>query len=125
MAALMAAEEFVAEAERLASAVHVDSPNRPVPPAPWADVARLWQYVYALERRLQQFEGAWARPPDSDAIGDWMEQNPAVLALHKGKHVAIHPERGIVAEGRSYGEVHDRVVALDLANEVAIVYVRQ
>jgi len=57
---------------------------------------------------------------EHDPIAEWMTSHPDEVARCAGKHIAVHPERGIVASGETFAEVHEQVKTLGwLSSEVA------
>ncbi|WNG22999.1 hypothetical protein F0U62_02345 [Cystobacter fuscus] len=60
--------------------------------------------IDALKRRLQapSSDQALAEP---DAFQRWMREHRAELAKHRGKHVAVHPEEGIIASAANYASL--------------------
>lgn len=53
-----------------------------------------------------------------DAAERWRLAHPDELEKYRGQQIAIHPTRGIVASGSSYGEVKRKVKALGLLGQV-------
>jgi len=85
-------------------------------------VEELSEVVHDLSQRLEEVEG-WVTPLPEDPIGVWYSQNLDLLDELKGHHVAIHPEKGLVASDLSYEEVHERVEAEGILDEVIFDYI--
>ena len=71
-----------------------------------------------LEQQIDMLLGAGASEFSADPAGEWMARHQAEVAKHKGEHVAVHPERGIVASGVDLQTVHDEVKRQGLLPEV-------
>lgn len=56
--------------------------------------------------------------PGIDAAERWRRAHPEEIEKHRGRHIAIHPERGIVASSQSLLDLHSRVKELGLLDEV-------
>ena len=76
-------------------------------------------------------EGAceWCRqaapPAYPDAQQQWMSSHPGEVMKHRGKHIAVHATKGIVASAVTYGELLDQLGAQKIPDdEVVIEFVR-
>ena len=82
--------------------------------------------VRDLAARLEAEEARNRRPAVSPSpIEQWRRANADALRQRAGQVVAIHPTRGIVAEGASLSEVAQAVRALGLTKETVIERVRR
>jgi hypothetical protein len=62
-------------------------------------------------------------PSTPDPIAAWVNSNSATLSAYRGKHIAIHPTRGIVASGDDLLVVQREVRAQHLSDEVEFDFV--
>jgi hypothetical protein len=86
------------------------------------DVARLKVQLDRAMRRLAALEDEVHAPGHQVVVEDpaarWLEEHRAEAALHRGKNVAIHPTRGIVASGDSLETVAREVKRMGLTEDV-------
>lgn len=51
---------------------------------------------------------------------EWIAAHPEEVAEFRGKRIAVHPTKGIVAHGDTYKDVRDQVKAVNMLREVLI-----
>lgn len=77
--------------------------------------------AYALLSRKQSEEQSFDQVPISDnPIADWMALHSEELMRHRGKHIAIHHKRGIVASDENFLTVYQKVKELGLEHDVVL-----
>ena len=64
--------------------------------------------IDTLKRQLQEHPSAQA-PAALDPFQHWMMNHRAEVADHRGKHIAVHPEEGIVASADNYASLVDEL----------------
>lgn len=79
-----------------------------------------------IEKLLQSFELPEidpffdSIPLSENPIADWREAHFDELNKYRGKFVAIHPSKGIVASGAVFSDVYKKVDELGLSNEIVL-----
>ena len=72
--------------------------------------------IASLESELASLRSVSEVPLDPTA--EWVAANSSQLEQYRGKQVAIHPGRGIVASGATFAEVYDLVREQGLLEQV-------
>jgi hypothetical protein len=62
-------------------------------------------------------------PLDVDPAHVWLEAHPHEVAKHRGRRIAVHPERGIVASAATLAELFTELDRLDLSRDELLVTV--
>jgi hypothetical protein len=76
--------------------------------------------IDALKRRLQTLPSGQA-PAEPDAFQRWMMEHRAELAKHRGKHIAVHPEEGIVASAANYASLVDELERQNIPDDHVVI----
>ena len=74
-----------------------------------AEITRLDRMVRELADRVEAGEPLPPFTPSHPAF-DWMQAHPDEVALHRGKYIAVHPEKGIVGVARRGVEASEILV---------------
>lgn len=78
--------------------------------------------IWLLKREIDELRAELA-PLETDPFFQWYQENRAVVEELRGRHIAVHPQQGVVAHGETYEVVYDTVQELSMLDEVEFNYI--
>jgi hypothetical protein len=79
------------------------------------------RHLEEYEQRLKEQDPHLQPPAEPHPVQRWKTTHREEIAKYRGRHIAIHPERGIIAVGDDYGELDEILTRQGVPDHAAVI----